>query len=96
MNSLDSASRAKYMYQVARDNYGLVVGCEVVRVKLVYDGKAYYSGDMYYEKNAEDMELTYFEKGLPVNVVKQYKTTYNYKDFYSLPAAEQVSSESEE
>ena len=96
MNSLDSASRAKYMYQTTLANYALVVGCEPVHMKFVYNGKVYYSGDMYYDKKGEGIELTYYEKGLPINVVKQYKNTLNYKDFYLLPVSQQTTSKIDE
>jgi tetratricopeptide (TPR) repeat protein len=92
MNTLSPNLRAKYMYEVTMDNYALLVGCEVAHMKFVLDGKVYYEGDMYYEKNGEGIILTYFEKGLPINVVKQYKMTANYKDYYLLPKEEQVTS----
>ena len=92
MNSLDSVSRAKYMYQTTYDNFALVVGCEPVHMKFILDGKVYYAGDMYYGKEGEDIELIYYEKGLPINVVKQYESTFNYKDYYLLPESEKTTS----
>ncbi len=93
MDSWDDSLRAGYMYQTAYNNYALVVGCETVQLKFIYDGKVYYSGDMYYENGGEDIELTYYSRGLPINVVKQYKEVLDYKDFYLLPAEEQTNSQ---
>ncbi len=91
-NSLDDASRSKYMYETTYTNYALVVGCDPVHMKFVYGGKLYYAGDMYYDKKGVDIVLDYYHRGLPINVVKQYKSTFNYKDFYLLPSAEQTTS----
>lgn len=92
MNSLDSESRAQYMYQTTFDNFALVVGCEPVHMAFICDGKVYYAGDLYYGEEQET-ELVYFEKGVPFNVVKQYKESYNYKDFYLLPADQRTTSQ---
>ncbi|HEY9062794.1 MAG TPA: stalk domain-containing protein [Pseudobacteroides sp.] len=91
MNSLDDAKRKEYMYNIVQDNYGFVVGCDTVFMKFIYEGKVYYSGTMSYDKGIDSVNLTYYEKGLPSNVVKQYKNTLNYKDFYLLPKEEQTS-----
>lgn len=93
MNSLEETLRAKYMYETTYDNFALVTGCEIVKMKFVYDGKVYYSGDMYYQKEGAGINLTYYFKGLPINVVKQYKGVLDYKDFYQLPAEEQTTSQ---
>jgi len=92
MNSLDDSARAKYMYQTTYDNFALVVGCEPVYMKFVFDGKAYYAGEMCYENEGKDVILNYYENGAPINVVKQYKKELNYKDFYLLPENEQTTS----
>ncbi|MBU7005972.1 copper amine oxidase N-terminal domain-containing protein [Phosphitispora fastidiosa] len=93
MDSLDDPLRARYMYETAYDNFALVIGCEIVKMKFIYDGKVYYSGDMYSKQEGEGIELTYYSKGLPINVVKQYKGVLDYKDFYQLPIEEQITSQ---
>lgn len=52
----------------------------------------YYEGKFQYEQKDAITDLTYYANGKPVNVVKQYKKAFNYKDFYLLPAEEQVTS----
>ncbi len=58
---------------------------------VVYNGKVYYQGVYNYEKD-EVSDLKYYSKGKIENIVKQYKHSLNYKDFYLLPDAEQITS----
>lgn len=90
INSMSADDRAKYVATTVYENYALIKNCNPVHAKVVYDGKAYYEGD-FRSDNKDAINLTYYEKGKPVNVVKQYKANNNYKDFYLLPTEEQVS-----
>lgn len=88
---LSDEDRSKYITCTAYDNYGLMLGCVPIYVRVIYDGKMYYEGEYRIEQDST-IRLTYYANGKPVNVVKQYKSTFNYKDFYLLPAEEQVTS----
>lgn len=89
---LSSEAKSEYLRNVAYDNFALVVGCSPVYVKVVYDGKVYYQG--IYDYNSDKVsELKYYSNGKPANVVKQYKSSLNYKDFYLLPESEQTTSQ---
>jgi len=90
-NALSAADKSKFVSDTVYENFALVIGCEPVHAKVIYDGNAYYEGEFYYG-NRDKLPLTYYEKGKPVNVVKQYKGADNYKDFYLLPASEQTTS----
>lgn len=90
-SSLAYNDKLEYMRKVAYDNFALVVGCSDVYVKVIYDGKTYYQGTYKYDDNKVS-GLVYYSKGKPENVIKQYKSTMNYKDFYKLPVAEQITS----
>lgn len=89
---LSAQECSKYIADTVYQNYALVVGCEPVYARVIYDGKMYYEGKFQYEQKDTIADLTYYANGKPVNVVKQYKSTFNYKDFYLLPAEEQVTS----
>lgn len=91
-SSLSYNDKLEYMKNMTYDNFALVVGCSSVYVKVVYDGKVYYQGVYNYE-NDEVSELKYYSKGKNENIVKQYKNSLNYKDFYSLPEEEKVTSQ---
>ena len=88
---LNVADKEKYVGETVYENYALVVGCEPVYARIVYDGKIYYEGEYRYTSDNYG-SLIYYSNGLPVNVVKQYKSTLNYKDFYMLPENEQITS----
>lgn len=89
---LSAQDRSKYIAETVYQNFALVVGCEPVYARVIYDGKMYYEGKFQYEQKDAITDLTYYANGKPVNVVKQYKKAFNYKDFYLLPAEEQVTS----
>lgn len=88
INSLSAENKAKYMYNATLSNYGLVIGCDPIHVKFVVDGKVYYAGEMDCDQKDTVSELKYYAKGLPANIVKQYKQAFNYKDYYKLPESE--------
>ena len=88
--SLSEENKSKYINEKVYENYALIIGCDPIFAKVIYDGKAYYEGDFDYDKTDEVMVLKYYEKGKPVNVVKQYKSTFNYKDFYLLDESERT------
>lgn len=90
-SDLSYSDKAEYMKNVAYENFALVIGCSTVYVNVVYDGKVYYSGVYDYVSN-EVTDLKYYSKGKIENVVKQYKSSLNYKDFYMLPESEQITS----
>ena len=90
-SNLSYNDKLEYMKNVTYDNFALAVGCSTVYVKVVYNGKVYYQGVYNYDKH-EVSELKYYSKGKTENIVKQYINTLNYKDFYLLPDAEQVTS----
>lgn len=91
-SNLSYNDKLEYMKNVTYDNYALVVGCSPVYVKVVYNGKVYYQGIYNYDKH-EVSKLKYYSKGKTENIVKQYKNTLNYKDFYLLPESEQITSQ---
>jgi len=92
-NSLSEQNKYKYVSNTVYENYALVVGCRTVLTKIIFDGNTYYEGNFYYEM-PDLMALNYYERGKPTNVVKQYKDENggNYKDFYLLPAEQQITS----
>ena len=92
-NNLSLENKSKYINDTVYKNFGLVLGCNPVYSKVVYEGKVYYEGIFDYDKKDDVMVLTYHEKGKPINVIKQYKNFNNYKDFYLLPKDEQTTSE---
>jgi|GEM_PF-3514107 Copper amine oxidase N-terminal domain. len=94
--SLKNADRATYVADTVYQNYGLVQGRETVYAKVVFDGKVYYEGNFVYQQKDSPMTLTYFENGKPYTIVKQYKTTFDYFDFYLLPPEAQTTSKIDE
>lgn len=92
-NDLSEEDKSQYISNLVYDNYALVVGCNPVHAKVIFDGKIYYEGEFDYDKKDDMMKLRYYTNGKPANVVKQYKSSFNYKDFYLLPPDEQVTSE---
>lgn len=89
---LSYEDKLEYLKNVTYDNYALVVGCSPVYVKVVYDGKVYYQGIYDYDLGGVH-ELEYYSNGKNENIVKQYKNSLNYKDFYLLPESEQTTSQ---
>lgn len=92
LNSLSEEDRSKLISYTVYQNFAPVIGCSPVHAKVIYEGKTYYEGDFVYEKRGEVMDLTYYGRGKLCNVVKQYKSSDNYKDFYLLEEEEQMTS----
>ena len=92
-NSLSASDKTKYVSGIIDDNYPLLLGCNPIYAKVVYNGRVYYDGEFNY-KEPEQLLFTYYEKGKPANIVKQYShgDGDNYKDFYMLPVDEQTTS----
>ena len=93
IDSLDEASRIKWMAGVAYENYAAVLGCDPVYVTFVVNGKIYYEGVFSYENEETLQNFKYYQNGLPANVVKQYRSKGDYKDFYLLPESERTTTD---
>lgn len=89
-STLSYDDKLTFIEKVTYDNYALVVGCSPVLVDVVYNGRIYYTGIYDYYKGVSG--LNYYSNGRPGNIVKQYKESMNYKDFYLLPVEEQTTS----
>lgn len=88
-NQLPLDKKKEFLYNSTYSVYGDILGCDPIHMFFVWDNAAYYTGDMSYEEKASDVELLYYKRGMPVNVVKQYKDAFNYKDYYKLSTDEQ-------
>ncbi len=93
IDSLDEASRIKWMAGVTYENYAAVLGCDPVYVTFVVNGKIYYEGVFSYENEETLQNFKYYQNGLPANVVKQYRSKGDYKDFYLLPESERTTTD---
>lgn len=78
---LTQKKKEEFMYKKIDGVFGNVLGCEPVHMFVVFDGNAYYTGDMsYIEENISD--LRYYKRGMPVNIVVQDKEAFTYSDYY--------------
>jgi len=81
--SLDDNIKAKYLNDYAQENWGDVLGCEVVHLNFIFDGRIYYSIDTKYEAASSSLEIKEYKKGLNFNVVVQDREKNTYKYYYS-------------
>ena len=84
--------KSEYLKNVTYDNYALVLGCSPVYVKVACAGRVYYEGIYDYDKG-EVSDLKFYSNGKIENIIKQYKSDLNYKDFYLLPESDQTTSQ---
>lgn len=81
LQRMTSDAKEDYMLYWLNRYRNMIPDCDPVYVKVVCDGKAYYTGTVWKDKPGELVDFTYFQNGLPVNVVKQYRNRFNYLDY---------------
>lgn len=103
-NALSDEDAVKYISKTEENNMSMVLGCDPVYVKVIYDNKMYYEYVIDYKDDADlydengnrvptDITAVYYSNGMPVNVVKQDINNMTYVDFYLLPESERTSTE---
>ena len=91
-DTLSKEDKSRYVSETVYNNYALVVGCDPVHAKVIYDGKIFYEGLFSYNSKDELMELSYYANGKPANIVKQFKSKMNYIDYALLSEDEKITS----
>lgn len=86
-------AKKQYILDGLKKYRGLLSDCDPIYVKVVCEGKAYYTGVSRKESPGEIQEFTSYQNGFPVNVIKQYRNRFNYLDYRQ---SNQSSSEAED
>ena len=82
LQRMTSDAEEAYMLYWLERYRDIIPDCDPVYVKVVCGGKAYYTGEAWKDKPGELTDFTYYQNGLPVNVIKQYRNRFNYLDYW--------------